>query len=117
MIEQLIAKTFATRNAAHLAHWKTKSLSEHLALGEFYDGIPDLVDKIVESYQGAYALIGDVDIQPVAPKNMIKNLLEDVMWINKNREKISQGLSAIENLIDSLSDHYLSTIYKLKNLS
>lgn len=117
MIEELVAKVFATRNTAHLEHWKTKSYAEHVALGEFYDELPDLIDAIVEAYQGAFTLIKEVDVKPVVPKNMIKHLLEDVMWINKNREQISKGLSSIENLIDSLSDHYLSTIYKLKNLS
>lgn len=117
MIEQLVAKTFATRNAAHLQHWRTKSYAEHVALGEFYDGVIDAIDAIVESYQGAFKLIGDVDLEPVKTKNMIELLLKDVMWIDENRSKISKGLCAIENQLDTLSDLYLSTLYKLKNLS
>jgi len=117
MIEQLVAKVFASRNAAHLQHWRTKSYAEHVALGEFYDGVIDAIDAIVESHQGAFKLIGSVDLEPVKTKNMIELLLKDVMWIDENRSKISQGICAIENQIDTLSDLYLSTLYKLKNLS
>ena len=59
MIEQLVAKTFASRNAAHLQHWRTSSFSEHMALNEFYDEIIELVDNLVEAYQGAFGLIKD----------------------------------------------------------
>ena len=45
MIEELIAKVFEARNAAHLEHWRTKSYAEHQALGDFYDGIIDIVDN------------------------------------------------------------------------
>lgn len=117
MIEQLVAKIFATRNAAHLQHWRTKSYAEHVALGDFYDGVIDLVDSLVEAYQGAFGLIGTVDVKAVSPTNLVKHLSEEVMWLNTNRAKFTKGLPALENLADSIDDLYLSTLYKLKNLS
>ena len=39
MIEELVSHVFAMRNAAHLAHWATKSYSEHKALGKLYDDL------------------------------------------------------------------------------
>jgi len=60
MIEQLIAKVFMARNNTHIAHWKTKSYAEHVALGDFYDKVIDLVDSLVECYQGNFGLIGDI---------------------------------------------------------
>lgn len=39
MIEQLVSKVFAARNAAHLAHWSTGSYAQHVVLGDFYDGV------------------------------------------------------------------------------
>ena len=59
MIEELIAKVFAAREAAHLEHWRTKSYAQHQALGEFYDTIIDQIDELVECYQGNFGLIGD----------------------------------------------------------
>ncbi len=41
---------------------------------------------------------------------MIEQLVE-------NRHKFTKGLPALENLADSIDDLYLSTLYKLKNLS
>ena len=117
MIEQLVAKTFATRNAAHLQHWKTKSFSEHMALGEFYDEVIDLVDDLVEAYQGAFGLIGPVDIKAVPPTNLKDHLAKEVLWLNENRAKFTKGLPALENLADSIDDLYLKTIYKLRFLS
>ena len=52
MIEELVSRVFAIRNAAHLAHWASQSYSEHKALGKFYDGVIDKVDAIIETYQG-----------------------------------------------------------------
>ena len=117
MIEQMISRAFAARNAAHLQHWMTKSYSEHMALGSFYDAVPDQVDAIVEAYQGNFGIIGDVDLDagdgggPIIPK-----LERDAKWIDANRTKIANGVRAIENLVDTLTETYLSTIYKLKNL-
>lgn len=35
-------------------HWQTSSFSEHKALGKLYDGLVDLTDSLVETYQGKY---------------------------------------------------------------
>ena len=33
-------------------HWQTQSYAEHEALGEYYESLTDLNDKLVESWQG-----------------------------------------------------------------
>lgn len=57
MIDELISRVFASRNATHIEHWRTKSYAAHIALGEFYDGVIDNIDGIVEAYQGAFDLV------------------------------------------------------------
>ena len=117
MIEQLIARVFAARNATHIAHWKTKSFSEHMALGDFYDGVIDTVDKLVECYQGNFGLIGVVPQNGgVVMGDTLKALEQDVVWIANNREKICGEVDALENIVDELTALYLKTIYKLKHL-
>jgi len=118
MIEQLVSRVFYTRNAAHLAHWKTKSFSQHSALGEFYGEIIDNIDEIVEAFQGYYDLIALVTPRPgpMMVDDMVEHLMDEVEWIEENREKISKGASAIENLIDTLSGTYMTALYKLRNL-
>ena len=116
MIEELIAKVFAAREAAHLEHWRTKSYAQHQALGEFYEGIIGQIDELVECYQGNFGIIGDV--KPVrAEGDVLSMLSRDVGWIGKHREKIAGGVDALENIVDGISALYLRTIYKLENLS
>lgn len=117
MIEELVTKVFATRNAIHTGHWKTKSYAEHVALGDFYDGLIDKIDSIVEMYQGAFDLIGNIDSEPVVGKDLIRHITEEAKWINDNRETISGDICAIENALDDLAGLYFHTLYKLRFLS
>ena len=118
MIEELIARVFNTRGIAHLAHLKTKSYAQHMALGSFYEGIISDVDSIVEVYQGIFGLVGISYLPEIKlPKDICKYLEDEVAWIGTNRSKIAKNIPAIENLVDGLSATYFSTIYKLKNLS
>lgn len=118
MIEELISRVFATRNAAHLEHWRTKSIAAHEALGEFYDAIIGSVDPIVEAHQGVFELVsvGDLSKQPKVG-NIISHLEDDLVWINKNRKAITSGLPAIDNLLQGLEGDYMHVLYKLKRLS
>ena len=116
MIEQMIGKVFATRNAAHVEHWKTKSYAQHQALGAFYDGVIDLLDKLVEAYQGAAGLIGDVVTDDEKSEQIIDRLKDEVVWLEQNKASCCKEISALENIVDEMVALYLSTIYKLENL-
>lgn len=119
MIEQLISRVFYARNVAHFEHWRAKgegSFAKHMALGEFYDGVIDAIDPLVEAYQGAFDLIGNIPA-PQTPKGDVLKLMEaDAGWIEEHHEEICRGNRAVANLIDTLTGVYLSTIYKLRNL-
>jgi hypothetical protein len=117
-MEELIARIFKTRNQAHLAHWKTKSYAEHQALGSFYDELIDLLDKLVEACQGSKGIIGHVDLSCKDESvEIVKCLTEEANWISKNRSKVAHSVPALENILDEIVALYLTTIYKLKNLS
>jgi acetylornithine deacetylase/succinyl-diaminopimelate desuccinylase-like protein len=84
----------------------------------FYDDVIDALDKLVEATQGSKGIIGHVDLSCKDESvEMIKCLTEDANWISKNRSKIASGVPALENIVDEIVAVYLSTIYKLKNLS
>lgn len=119
MIEELIARVFYARNVAHFEHWTTNGVgayARHQALGEFYDGVIDALDKLVEAYQGAFELIGTVPAPKTKAEEILMILIEDAEWIEKNHEKICKGNRAVANLIDGVTDVYLTTTYKLRNL-
>lgn len=118
MTEELIARVFKTRDHAHVTHWKTKSYAEHQALGSFYDKLIDMIDKFVEACQGSKGIIGHVDLgRKDESMDIVKMMTEDANWISRNRSKLGHGVPALENILDEIVSLYLSTIYKLKNLS
>lgn len=118
-ITELIAKTFHSRSASHIAHWRTKNYARHVALNEFYDGVIEIVDDLVECYQGNFGIIDD-EIPELAPgygQDIVQRLNEELVWIEANRSGVSQGVTALENITDELIALYLKTLYKLENLS
>lgn len=115
MIEQLIARVFYARNLAHFTHWRTKSFSQHEALGKFYDEVIEAIDKLVEAYQGVNGLIGNIPSSP-AKGDCLECLNEDAKWVEANHEKICKGNRAVANLLDGVTEVYITTIYKLENL-
>lgn len=121
MIEQLISRVFATRNAAHLTHWRTKSYAQHVALNDFYDSVLGSLDTLVEGHQGAFELVGDVPSSTVkvdgAVSTIIKRLEDDLVRINDNRAGITEGLPSLDNMLQDMEGVYLKALYKLRNLS
>jgi len=115
LIEELITRVFSTRNCAHLTHWKTDSYSEHMALGDFYDEIIEILDKYVEVYQGNFDVIGDVTLEDYSG-DISKCLKEDIQWIDKNYKNLCHGITSLSNIIDELVAVYLQTLFKLTRL-
>lgn len=119
MIEEFVSRVFALRNAAHLAHWAAKgpgSFARHSALVDFYDGVIDRVDDIVECYQGCYGLIGDVKQTTYARDDIEDVLIANANWIAENRKKIARDNEILENLLDDLGALFAKTAYKLRFL-
>lgn len=117
MIEELVSRVFATRNAVHLAHWSSKSYAQHETLGHFYEDIIEALDSIVEAYQGAFGLLDAVENRVVNKSNIAEHLKQEARWIEQNAGEITGNIKAIQNLLDGLTDAYLTAYYKLTNLS
>lgn len=114
MITELIARTFALRNAVHIRHWATKSYAEHVALGELYDGMIEAIDAIVEAYQGLY---GPIDSVPLADMkdtgDIVAVITADLDFIEAHRNEITEGSDSLGNLVDSLANLYSKTVFLL----
>lgn len=113
MIEELIDKTFKLRDAAHIAHWKTKSYSEHKALGHFYEDVIDDLDKLIEAYQGVFGIVEKIEGEK---KDVASEIKDQILWINENRSNIAGNIPALENIVDELTALHMKTLYKLENL-
>ena len=51
-IDEFVSNTMSFLNNIQVYHWQTQSYSEHEALGEYYESLTLLNDKLVESWQG-----------------------------------------------------------------
>ena len=100
----------------HILHLQSKSFSEHMALGTFYEELPDLVDAVVESIQG---LTGEIIQYPemyYRPADSGIQELEDLLeFVKQGREVLPQD-SEIQNEVDAIATLINSTLYKLRFL-
>lgn len=102
---------------AHMLHLQTRSYAEHMALGDFYEALPGLVDDLIEAYQGCYGLVMDYPNPKLPaldnPAGMLMGLNE---YIKANRKAVADE-SQIQNLIDEVAALVDATLYKLKFLA
>lgn len=117
-MEELISKLLLARNVAHMWHWKVRSFSLHLALGELYDNILSLTDELMEMYMGAYGTDAHIDIDPVntfSDQDPIEFIRELHMYLKLAKETIPQDGFLI-NKYEELQGVVSQTKYKMENL-
>lgn len=118
MIDELISRTFAMRDAAHREHFRTTSYAQHMALGEFYTALPDAVDALVEAYQGMFDVVGDFEVKLDAGKyNIEAQMQDDIDWLQATRDDTCLEDPSLLNLLDTIVNLYQRTLYKLKRLA
>lgn len=113
--EQFVSMALLGRDLAHLAHWKTKSYAEHKALGEFYEGLLELIDTFVEQYQGYYGKRMDIKREEGESDKDIATLLDyQAEWIELYRYQVCEREdSAMQNTIDEILRLYQTTAFLL----
>ena len=100
----------------HLQHLKTTSYSVHKALQKYYEAIPDMVDAVVESYQGKYGVITDYpNAYHPANKEPLPYMESLQKFVQEARGALPQD-SELQNEIDNIQNLINSTVYKLKTL-
>lgn len=96
----------------HILHLQSRSYSEHQALGAFYDGIVELTDGLIESYQGKHGLV-QYPVQYAKPASTgLLELTSLSAYVTINRNVIGKD-SELQNEVDSIMNLINSTIYKL----
>ena len=120
MFGRMIGTMFVAREYAHRAHLRVTgpgSFAKHSALGEFYTEIIDNADSIVEAYQGRNGII-DIPYLDMPeeedPVKVLEQLLDDIEKLRY--DAVDKKDTAIQNLIDTAVETFLSTLYKLRHL-
>ena len=122
-MEQLASLLLHSRTQAHSFHLGQKgpgAFSAHLALGNYYDTIGELIDGLVEAYQGQYGLIKLQSVSGLDTNNDIKNVIayfdKLCQAVAKLRKDEKLQMSWLQNDIDTIVTLLYSTKYKLVNL-
>jgi DNA-binding ferritin-like protein len=117
---QLISTLTASRTQAHIFHWQVEgpgSYSAHKALNKYYDEILDLIDGLVEGFQGKYGIQrGYTSPATFKEDGQFLTYFEALAkYVETIRTKIPQD-SYLQNEIDTVVKLIETTKYKLKFL-
>jgi hypothetical protein len=115
---EMISLLLHSRTQTHTLHLQTDSFSEHMALNGYYDGIGDLVDGLVESFQGKYGIIGgytSYDIEGYKSTEATIKYLQGLCGKIEGLRDCCED-SYIQNQIDTVCELINSTLYKLRFL-
>ena len=116
---EMACQILHSQKQAHIFHLGTKSFAEHMALNGYYGGIDELIDGIIESYQGKYGLLTNYKSyknQSYKNKNQVLKYFTGLLnTIEEKRDCCDD--SYIQNQIDTVQELIYSTMYKLKFLN
>ena len=115
---KFISYLFHSRTQTHIFHLQTPSYAEHKALQKYYEGIVDLIDGLVESYQGKNGIITDYtnfNLKQYQSKEQVIAYLETLCEAAYQAYEMIED-SYLQNQIDTVTELIKSTIYKLSYL-
>ena len=117
---KFFSKLFESREMAHVYHLQVKgeqgSYAAHKALNEYYDGILDFIDELIETYQGQYGIVEDYetnDTTDTKTKDKLEYFKELVTWTRQERKCIPSEDTHLHNIVDECIALMYKTIYKL----
>lgn len=117
-MEEMSSALMASQTQVHIFHLQTKSYAEHKALQGYYEDIDDLMDSLIEAYQGQFGIIENYQSLPISKyqsKEQVVSYFEDLMsMIEKNRKDLP---SHLQNIVDTIVELITSTLYKIKFLA
>ena len=117
-LESLISYLLHSVNQTHVFHLQTKSYAEHMALGAYYDGVSDLLDALVEGYQGKHDIIKQYDnfkLESYTGKPQLETYFKALSTkVEQTHSKVKETF--IQNQLDTIDELINSTLYKIRFL-
>ena len=115
---EMISLLLHSRTQVHTLHLQTESYPEHVELNVYYDGIVDIVDGLVESYQGKYGIIKGYKSYDITEYKSTESTIKYLKDLCGKVEKLRNCCkdSYIQNQIDTVCELINSTLYKLRFL-
>ena len=118
-MENLLALLLQARNVAHVHHWKVKSFSLHMALGELYDLLEEFADSLAELSMGAHGPLGDVphDVDLGLDKVTVLGFISQLFQALEGMKGTIPQDSWLINKYEELQASVSTIKYKMENLS
>ena len=94
---KFFSKLFESKEMAHVYHLQVKgdegSYSSHIALGEFYEKMPELIDELIEVYMGQYDVVEGYDV-------IDDNCNISIRHINKYNSRLDAEVEVMEDFLN-----------------
>ena len=119
---KFVSKLFESRQIAHVYHLKASnegSYAKHMATEFYYNEILELIDELIEVYQGQYDILEDYETieSSSMPDNAVQYFIELAEFIKITRKiAFLEEDTHLQNIIDEITSIVYKTLYKLKNL-
>lgn len=120
-VSKFFSKLFESREIAHIYHLQVNgeegSYSKHKALGNYYEEIVEMIDDLIEVYQGQYGIVYGYDIIDKSTSNRKDSVdyFENLgSYIKSEKKCISEEDTHLHSLIDNISCLVYKTLYMLK---
>ncbi len=119
---KFFSKLFESREMAHIYHLQVNgemgSHAKHTALNDYYEGVLDFIDDLIETFQGQYGIIEEYDVIDTADtksKDTIEYFNELANFIKVERKTtFNEEDTHLHNIIDEIVALLYRTLYKLK---
>jgi len=111
-MDEILDLVFDDADQAHREHLLAESLSQHEALGEFYEAAREKVDSFIEA-----AIALELPLPEDREPDMLKRLEASYISLAEGRDGVCHGDATLQNLHDELAAVYLKAIYKLRRFT
>ncbi len=114
----MVTNLLTLHNQLKIFHWQTHKYSAHVAYGDVYTDLSDLIDDFVEIFMGKYGKIENkngfqINLINLKSNNEINFIDEQIKYISKDLKKI---LKDDDTDLFNIIDEMLSKLNKLKYL-
>jgi hypothetical protein len=116
-INELILNVFHFRDQVHIWHWQTRNHSTHVTLGDFYEGLIDELDRLIEALLANNMQINAEEIEIPIFANFDIELVRAAFkqYLGYLEELHTQvKCSAVLNILDDMSESGNKVLFLLK---
>lgn len=120
-VANFFSKLFESREVAHIYHLQVKgddgSYSKHETLGEYYEEIIEMIDELIEVYQGQYDVVEGYNIinnSGFKDIDIVEYFIDLADFIKNNRINFKDDDTHLHSLIDDIVCLVYKTLYKLR---